>query len=232
MFSSFARTARAKPIVSTETTTTTTAASDSQKPPPPPSLLSQYTNGHHSSPDNSNNQPQTTVIENGRSDHDLGDEIDNDDQWSDWEHDPVLPESSNEISQSILSSPPSTIQEQVLSKPVSSSSNKSLKLNNMAKSNWNSNAPLGSEYEIPPVMLNKKKSITTETSNNQDTDDFFKDMTPKVQTVELMQQLETMFYVNADQPSEQIKPTTTRTTKATVPTLSSVTTFSNKFGVM
>lgn len=79
LFSSFARTDRAKPILSTETTTTT-AASDSQKPPPSPSLLSQYTNGHHSSPDNSNNQPQTTVIENGRSDHDLGDEIDNDDQ--------------------------------------------------------------------------------------------------------------------------------------------------------
>ena len=203
-------------------------------PPPPPSLSLQYTNDHHSSPDTSHNEPQTTVVENGRSDHDLEDEVDNNDgdQWSDWEHDSVPPEFSIEISQPISSPPLSTVQEQVISKPVSSS-NKSLKSNNMSKSKWNLNTPLDSEYVIPPVISNKEKSITTETSNNQDTDDFFKDMAPKVQTVELMQQLETRFHVNADQPSEQTKPATTKTTKAAVPTSSSsTTTFSNKFGVM
>jgi len=55
-----------------------------------------------------------------------------------------------------------------------------------------------SEYEIASVILKKSKSTKVETLTNQDTDDFFKDMTPKVETVELMRQLETMFYVNAN----------------------------------
>jgi hypothetical protein len=103
---------------------------------------------------------------------------------------------------------------------------KSLTLNNISKSKWDPNAPLGSEYEIPPVVLIKKKSTNVETSINQDTEDFFKDMTPKVETVELMRQLETMFNVNADQPNEQIK-STIRTTAT-----SSSSTFPNKFGIM
>ena len=75
---------------------------------------------------------------------------------------------------------------------------------------------IGSEYEIPPVVLNKQKLIAAEISNNQNTNDFFKDMASKVQTVEVMQQLPTMFNVNADQLNEQTKSTTTRTTRATV----------------
>ena len=205
---------------------------DSKKPPSaPPAVSSQSANGHHPPPDNSTNESTTKIVENGRSDHDLEDEIDNDDdQWSDWEHDAIPPESSTEVFQPTPSAPPSTIEEQIISKPVNSS-NKTLKLSNMSKSKWNPDAPLGSEYEIPPVVLKKQKSVTTSTSNNQEMDDFFKDMAPKVQTVELMHQLETMFHVNADQPNEQSEPRTTRTTKTTVLTSPS-TTFSNKFGVM
>ena len=61
---------------------------------------------------------------------------------------------STKISQPIPSSPPSTTEEKILSKPTNSS-NKPLKLNNMSKSKWNPNAPLGSEYEIQLVILNK-----------------------------------------------------------------------------
>jgi hypothetical protein len=50
-------------------------------------------------------------------------------------------------------------------------------------------------------------------------------MTPKVETVELMRQLETMFNVNTDHSNEQIRSTITTTTT----TSSSL---SNKFGIM
>lgn len=150
--------------------------------------------------------------------------MDNDDgQWSDWEHDPARPEPSTEISQPLSLSPPTTVEESVLPKPVNST-NKSLKLNNISKAKWNPNAPLGSEYEIPPVVLKKQKSGSVEISNNQEIDDFFKDMAPKVETVELMQQLETMFSADAD-PSKA-----TRTAKTKVPAPAS--TFSNKFGMV
>ncbi len=133
------------------------------------------------------------------------------------------------MSQTLPPPPPptTTLQESVVSKSTSSPI-QSQKLNNISRSKWNPNAPLGSEYEIPPVVLTKQKSTTVETLANQDTDDFFKDMTPKVETVELMRQLETMFNVQTDQPNEQIKSTINRTTKTT--TASS--TFSNKFGIM
>lgn len=66
------------------------------------------------------------------------------------------------------------------------------------KAKWNPEAPLGSEFEIPPVVLAKK-----ETNVEQDeVEDFFKDMAPKVQTVELMRQLETMFTSEATLPEK------------------------------
>ena len=89
------------------------------------------------------------------------DEDEDDGQWSDWEHPIEVPPSP---------------------------SIKPLQLVTNIKSKWNPNAPLGSEYEIPPLA-----PPTTTTSN---VDDFFKDMTPQVQTVQLMQQLETMFQVD------------------------------------
>ena len=49
-------------------------------------------------------------------------------------------------------------------------------------------------------------------------------MTPKVETVELMRQLETMFNIDTDHPKEQEKKS-----KSTVPTSPS---FSSKFGIM
>ncbi len=206
--------------------------------PSPPTVPLQYTNGHHSLPKNSQDELQTTiVVQNGLSDNHIEDEIDNDDgQWSDWEPEPDPPEPSIDISQTLPppSPPPpppppttTTVQEPVVSKS-SSSPIKSLKLNTISKSKWNPNAPLGSEYEIPPVVLTKQKSTTTETLENPETEDFFKDMAPKVETVELMRQLETMFNVKTDEPNEQIKSTITKTTKTT--TASS--TFSNKFGIM
>lgn len=53
------------------------------------------------------------------------------------------------------------------------------------KAKWSPEAPLGSELEISPVV-------------QDDVEDIFKDIAPKVQTVELMQQLETMFSVLQD----------------------------------
>ena len=133
----FSRTARVQPTDSTGATTF-----DSKKPSVPPVVSSQYANGHHPSPDNPTNESTTKIVENGCSAYDLEDEIDNDDdQWSDWEHDPVSREPSTGISQPIPSSSSSTIQEQVISNPVCSS-NKSLKLNKTTKSKWNPNAPL------------------------------------------------------------------------------------------
>ena len=64
-----------------------------------------------------------------------------------------------------------------------------------SRAKWDPNAPLGSEYEIPPLAPSKKKETTTTTTSNN-VDDFFADMTPQVQTVQLMQQLETMFHVD------------------------------------
>ena len=57
------------------------------------------------------------------------------------------------------------------------------------KAKWDPEAPLGSEFEIAPVVLAKKQTNVVQ----DDVEDFFKDMAPKVQTVELMRQLETMF---------------------------------------
>jgi len=71
------------------------------------------------------------------------------------------------------------------------------------------------------VLTKKKSTLKEETLVNQDTEDFFKDMTPKVETVELMRQLETMFNVNANQPAEQIKSTITTSSLS----------LSNKFGI-
>jgi hypothetical protein len=48
-------------------------------------------------------------------------------------------------------------------------------------------------------------------------------MAPKVETVELMQQLETMFNINTNHSNEEIKSTITTTSSSS---------FSNKFGIM
>lgn len=106
-------------------------------------------------------------------------EVDDDDgQWSDWEH-------------SVDSSPPPVFEENLSPPPI-----KPLQLVTInAKSKWDPNAPLGSEYEIPPLSLSKSKKVVASASEDN-VDDFFKDMTPKVQTVELMRQLETMFHVD------------------------------------
>lgn len=98
-----------------------------------------------------------------------------------------------------------SIPEPLIEPKTANALSKPLKLTNTSKSKWDPNAPLGSEYEMPPVILANKKQIKAEKSENQETDDFFKDMAPKVETIELMQQLETMFNVNKDQPNEQIK---------------------------
>lgn len=192
-------------------------------PPPPPVIAPEYTNGHYSSSNNSVDEPQTTPVQNGLSDNHIEDEIDNDDgQWSDWEHNPEPTDTFDNYPETFPSSPPPPpIEEPIISKPVSSPI-KSLKLNNISKPKWDPNAPLGSEYEINPVVLARKKSTQVETLTNQDTDDFFKDMTPKVQTVQLMQQLETMFNVTTDQSNQQSKLTTTTVTSS----------FFNKFGIM
>ncbi|CAF2170506.1 unnamed protein product [Rotaria magnacalcarata] len=186
-------------------------------------VSSQYTNGDNSSLNGSLKESRANIVPNGLSNEHIEDDIDNDDgQWSDWEHnsDPAelstnytheLPEAST------LSSP---VFEQLVQPKTNTSPLKSLKLISPSQPKWNPNAPLGSEYEIPPVVLTKSKSTKVDTSEIQDSDDFFKDMTPKVETVELMQQLETMFNVNLNHPKEQIK------TKTTSPS------FSSKFGIM
>ncbi|CAF1183150.1 unnamed protein product [Adineta steineri] len=204
-------------------------------PPPKPTLTiekpsvvpSVYTNGHNSTSTDSLEESPKIVVQNGISDHHTDDEIDNDDgQWSDWEHNPDPVESFNDYPQASSTFPSSS---EVSTKPETITSPlKSLTLNHSLKSNWNPNAPLGSEYEIPPVVLTKKKETQDEDLVKNDTEDFFKDMAPKVETVELMRQLETMFNVDANHPTVQtksaIKPKTTTTTTA-----SSV---SNKFGIM
>jgi hypothetical protein len=206
---------RLKPISPAKTSSVT-----NEPPLPSPPVSSQYTNGYHSSK-NSLEEPQTTVIQNGLSDHHSADEIDNDDgQWSDWEHNADPFESSVDYSHELPTSPPPPPPEEKLKPTISSLPLKSPKLNNVSKSKWDPNAPLGSEYEIPPVVITKKKATKVETPVTQDSDDFFKDMTPKVETIELMRQLETMFNVNNDQPQEQIK--------STIATPS----VSNKFGIM
>ena len=191
----------------------------------PAAISPQYANGHHSSSNDSADKPQIPVVQNGLSETHMDDEIDNDDgQWSDWEHESDPPDSSIDVTQT-LSLPPPTQEEPLTPKPISPPV-KSLKLNNISKPKWNPNAPLGSEYEIPPVVVIKRQSTTEETLTNQDTDDFFRDMAPKVETVELMRQLETMFNVGTDQPNEQTQPTISRTTTA------ASSKFSNKFGIM
>ncbi|CAF0858547.1 unnamed protein product [Rotaria sordida] len=179
------------------------------EPSQPLTISSEYTNGDHLSSDNILEEPQTTIIQNGLSNQYIqDDDIDNDDgQWSDWEHKSDPPESFVLPEKLTLSS---SISEQSL-KPT-----KSLKLMSPTKSKWDPNAPLGSEYELPSVVLTNKKSTKIETLEKQDTEDFFKDMTPKVETVELMRQLETMFNVNTDQSNEQIETTS----------------FSSKFGII
>ena len=95
---------RDKPIVPTEAKVLVSSNASS-----PPVVPSSYTNGHRSPPEKSLDETSTTVVENGRSDHDLNNEIDNDDgQWSDWEHDPVPPEPATEISQPLSIFPPTT----------------------------------------------------------------------------------------------------------------------------
>ncbi|CAF0760074.1 unnamed protein product [Rotaria sp. Silwood1] len=204
-------------------TSTTKTKSNTNESLQPVTISPEYTNGNHLSLNDSLQEPQTTVIQNGLSDEHIQDDIDNDDgQWSDWEHNPDPTESSINDSQTlpetlILSSP---ISEQSIQPKSNTSALKPLKLMSSSKSKWDPNAPLGSEYEMPSVVLTKKKLIQSETPEKQDTEDFFKDMTPKVETVELMQQLETMFKVNKDHPNEQIKSTITTTS------------FSSKFGIM
>jgi len=144
----------------------------------------------------------TVVIENG---HQIDEDFDNDnEQWSDWEHQSEVDVFANDVP---------TVE---LSQPVSLPT-KSMKLNTNSKPKWNPNAPLGSEFEIPPVVLTKNKPTQGGALKTEDPDDFFKDMAPKVETVELMKQLETMFSVNTTQSN--IEPTT-------------ATQFSNKFGVL
>ncbi len=208
---------RSKPISPAKIT------SVANEPSPPPSLpvSTQYANGYHSSSNNTLEESKTTaVIQNGISDHHIEEEIDNDDgQWSDWEHNSD-PFESDAQSLPSPAPPPPPPEQTINTLPM-----KSLKLNNSSKPKWDPNAPLGSEYEIPPVVLTKKKATKVETTVTQDTEDFFKDMTPKVETVELMQQLETMFSVNTNHPKQQIKSTITTTT-----TQSS--SLSSKFGIM
>jgi hypothetical protein len=114
-------------------------------------------------------------------------EDDEDDgQWSDWEH-------------PVDTSPPAVFEEKPSSPPPPPPSIKPLQLvTSNTKSKWDPNAPLGSEYEIPPLAASKSKKVAGggATPSDDNVDDFFKDMTPKVQTVELMRQLETMFQVD------------------------------------
>ena len=202
-----------------------------------PELLvipSQYTNGHHSHPPSTaSHAPEIVVIENGLADEQIGDEIDNDDgQWSDWEQEtgpselPADASPSRPIPVFLPSVESLTFAQPAAQASATVSAPKSLKLSLNSKPKWNPNAPLGSEYEIPPVVLTKQKPSQVTSTVGEDTDDFFKDMTPKVETVELMRQLETMFDVSTVQQKEQDKQT-----RATVPaTTASVST--NKFGII
>jgi hypothetical protein len=102
------------------------------------------------------------------------------DAWEDWNH-PT--DQTSVMSEHLLSSDvqQSRLIETILNRQSVSS-----------KPTWNPNAPLGAEFEIPSVTAaNKTKPLV-----NDETDDFFKDMMPKVETVELMRQLETMFDVD------------------------------------
>ncbi|CAF1637385.1 unnamed protein product, partial [Adineta ricciae] len=177
---------------------------------------SEHTNGYHVPTNISNVEPPVAIVQNGvfNSNHESEIERNDDDddgQWSDWEHNPDPPELPDvflpeEPKQSVTTILPS--------------SSKSLKLNNISKPKWNPNAPLGSEYEIPPVVRSTNKSRNDEALDNQESEDFFKDMIPKFQTVQLMTQLETMFNLNPEKYKEE--------KKSTDATLS----FSNKFGIM
>ncbi|CAF2322029.1 unnamed protein product [Rotaria sp. Silwood2] len=204
----------------------TSATKPKSIPTEPSQLLPispQYTNGDDSSVNDFIEEPQMTIRQNGLSDQHIQDDIDNDDgQWSDWEHNQDPPElsinDSQTLHETVISSSP--ISEQSIQLKTTNSSLKPLKLMDSSKSKWNPNAPLGSEYEMPSVLLTKNKLTKPETPEKQDTEDFFKDMTPKVETVELMRQLETMFNINTDHSNEQIKSKITTTS------------FSNKFGIM
>ena len=183
----------------------------------------QYTNEHDLSSDNSLKETPTNVVQNGFFNEQVTGDFDNDDdQWSDWEHKPDLSESSITCSleRSEKLNLSSAIDERPTQMNINAATSKSLKLNNVTKLKWDPNAPLGSEYEISSVALTKKKSTKVETSANEDIEDFFKDMTPKVQTVELMKQLETMFNVNTENPIEQSNSSI------------STTSFSSKFGIV
>ncbi|CAF1637363.1 unnamed protein product [Adineta ricciae] len=182
----------------------------------PTTTPTEHTNGHHLPTNISNVVPSDAIAQNGVFDSHHESEIEHNDdddtgQWSDWEHNPDPPEL------------PDVFLPEEPKQPVTSilpSSSKSLKLNNISKPKWNPNAPLGSEYEIPPVVRSTNKSRTDEASENQESEDFFKDMMPKFQTVQLMTQLETMFNLNPEKSKEE--------KKSTDATLS----FSDKFGIM
>ena len=152
----------------------------------------------------------------GHSDDNHDTEHEDDGQWSDWEHNPDPPESPG-----VFEPTPTVVPDPEPVTPVKPSSPlKSLKLNNISKPKWNPNAPLGSEFEIPPLASTKKAPVQDDRTANEDVDDFFKDMTPKVQTVELMTQLETMFNLKSDAPPERTKRAVTSSS------------FANKFGVV
>ena len=189
-------------------------------------------NGHqYSSSESALKLPSVLSVSNGYDQHQMfeneqKEEVeDNDDEpWSDWNQPMENSDTTINYSELFSSGVNNDPIQQVVSIKSSAFSLNTLKNTSVVKPKWDPNAPLGSEYEIPPVSLKKTNLSTTDTKTVVDEDDFFKDMAPKVQTVELMQQLETMFSTNTNQLEQGHKDSN----KKTINNPSSV---PNKFGI-
>jgi len=156
---------------------------------------------------------ENKIVENGTgifdTENDVIDHDDNDDnQWSDWEQEQKEKEQAADMD--IVWSKPQNKNEQVYSSttlPTLPTIKENKTTNNpfpprKKSSTWDPNAPLGSEYEIQSIK--KKANKNNIVSNLNEDDDLFKDMTPNVQTKELLTQLETMFNINVIPPTNPI----------------------------
>lgn len=165
----------------------------------------------------------TAEVELNDHEEKFDEEIDDDGQWSDWDE----PIDSRKTNDEIVDD--STTFSSFDKNPSETKFESSFKLNRTnapVKSQWDPNAPLGSEFEIRPVdVKNKISSKNSTTEQLVDEDDFFKDMAPKVRTVQLMDQIELLFKgQTVEQSEEKIVSESTTEPKET--------SSSNKFGIV
>lgn len=165
----------------------------------------------------------TAEVELNHHEEKFDEEIDDDGQWSDWDE----PIDSRKTNDEIVDD--STNFSSFDKNPSETKFESSFKLNRTnapVKSQWDPNAPLGSEFEIRPVdVKNKISSKNSTTEQLVDEDDFFKDMAPKVRTVQLMDQIELLFKgQTVEQSEEKIVSESTTEPKET--------SSSNKFGIV